>query len=485
MSQAATSWQGLVVNGTYPLRRYLGGSSHSAVFLTELPARQPPEVAIKLVPIDPQLAESQLSRWKTAAGLGHRHLIRLLDMGRCRLDGVPHHYAVMEYADQTLDQLLGHRALSEDEAREMLLPALDALAFLHNMDFVQGQLKPTNILVVGDQLKLASDTIHRVGEDIFRRDTRSGYDPPEARSGQCSMAGDIWALGVTLVEALTRSHPSGLDGGEAIAPPADLPPTFREIVAQCLSTKPGDRPNVTQLRGWVRGETVSPPAETMQHATIEVPDLIVPAAPPPQPAIPKPVARPAPTQPPIREVSSLRSFLPLMLGALLILGLGWMGVRLFGSHGNPVQTGVQGPGNASLPQAVPMPAQVPADSSARSASSTGGADPTAPAGRVHEEIPDVPQDARRTIRGHIKVWVRVIIEQDGSVFGALADRAGPSRYFERLAIEAAKKWTFPPSDTPARRMMQVRFDFTRNGTTAHAVALPTRHDVRTVARRHS
>ena len=128
-----------------------------------------------------------------------------------------------------------------------------------------------------------------------------------------------------------------------------------------------------------------------------------------------------------------------MLGALLILGLGWMGVRLFGSHGNPVQTGVQGPGNASLPQAVPMPAQVPADSSARSASSTGGADPTAPAGRVHEEIPDVPQDARRTIRGHIKVWVRVIIEQDGSVFGALADRAGPSRYFERLAIEAAKK----------------------------------------------
>jgi TonB family protein len=104
---------------------------------------------------------------------------------------------------------------------------------------------------------------------------------------------------------------------------------------------------------------------------------------------------------------------------------------------------------------------------------------------VHEEIPDVPQDARRTIRGHIKVWVRVIIEQDGSVFGALADRAGPSRYFERLAIEAAKKWTFSPSDTPARRMMQVRFDFTRSGTTARAVALPDRQDARTVARRRS
>jgi serine/threonine protein kinase len=484
MSQAAMSWQGLVVNGTYPLHRYLGGSSHSAVFLTALAARQPPEVAIKLVPIDPQLTESQLSRWKTAAGLGHPHLIRLLDMGRCRLDGAPHFYAVMEYADQTLDQLLRHRALTEDEAREMLLPALDALAFLHHMDFVQGQLKPANILVVGDQLKLASDTIHRVGEDGFR-ETWSVYDPPEARGGHCSTAGDIWALGVTLVEALTGGQPSASDGADSVVLPCDFPTTFREIVGPCLSRKPGDRPDVARLRAWVRGEAAPAQAEVIQPATIEVPDLIVPASPLPEPPMPRPVARDAaPVQPPIREFSSLRSFLPLMLGALLLLGLSWIGIRLFGSHGNPVRTAVHSSSTASLPQAAPMPSPVPPDSAARSASSpSAGAVAATAAGRVHEEIPDVPQVARRTIRGHIKVWVRVIVEQDGSVFGALADRAGPSRYFERLAIEAAKRWTFPPSDTPARRMMQVRFDFTRSGATARAVALPNRQDARTVARR--
>jgi hypothetical protein len=62
-----------------------------------------------------------------------------------------------------------------------------------------------------------------------------------------------------------------------------------------------------------------------------------------------------------------------------------------------------------------------------------------------------------------------MVDPDGSVFAAVTDRTGPSNYFQRVAIEAAKKWRFPPVDTPARRMMQVRFDFTRDGTTGRAV----------------
>jgi outer membrane biosynthesis protein TonB len=90
---------------------------------------------------------------------------------------------------------------------------------------------------------------------------------------------------------------------------------------------------------------------------------------------------------------------------------------------------------------------------------------------LHEVIPDVPQAARRTIRGHLKVWIRVIVEQDGSVFAATPDHAGPSLYFERLAVDAARKWTFPAVDAPSRRIMQLRFDFSRDGVTAHAVAV--------------
>jgi TonB family protein len=69
------------------------------------------------------------------------------------------------------------------------------------------------------------------------------------------------------------------------------------------------------------------------------------------------------------------------------------------------------------------------------------------------------------------VSVRVIVDPDGSVFAAVADQTGPSRYFQRLAVEAAKKWTFPPVDTVSRRPMQIQFDFSRNGTTGRAVTL--------------
>jgi TonB family protein len=100
---------------------------------------------------------------------------------------------------------------------------------------------------------------------------------------------------------------------------------------------------------------------------------------------------------------------------------------------------------------------------------TSRKEPGASPAALHEVIPDVPAAARRTIRGHIKVWVRVIVNQDGSVFAAVPDRAGPSRYFERVAVEAAQQWRFPPADTPPQRIMQLHFDFSRDGTTGRAV----------------
>jgi hypothetical protein len=47
-----TRWQGYVINGVFPLGRYLGCSDHSGVFLTKAAQRGLSEVAIKLVPAD-------------------------------------------------------------------------------------------------------------------------------------------------------------------------------------------------------------------------------------------------------------------------------------------------------------------------------------------------------------------------------------------------------------------------------------------------
>ena len=195
----------------------------------------------------------------------------------------------MEYADQTLAQLLLHRALTDDEAREMLLPTLDALAFLHGRNLVQGQLKPANILVVGDQLKLASDTIRRVTEGTMSANTPTVYDPPEARHGSSSTADDIWALGVSLFEALTRRPPSGLgEPREAVVLPADFSPAFRDVVARCLSPSPQDRPSVTELVAWARGRSAgSAPAATIQPAALVPPEPRTPEPASPQTAPPQ------------------------------------------------------------------------------------------------------------------------------------------------------------------------------------------------------
>ena len=140
--------------------------------------------AIKIIAADPAFTETQLSNWRTAAALSHPHLIRLLDSGRSQLKGHPFLFVVMEYAEQSLSQILPHRALTADETREMLLPTLDALVFLHHQNLVHGAIKPSNLLVVNDQLKISSDTIRPAGELTTRVAKSSLYDPPEAKSGR-------------------------------------------------------------------------------------------------------------------------------------------------------------------------------------------------------------------------------------------------------------------------------------------------------------
>src|SRR5260370_33124020 len=91
MTEAWNQWQGQVINGEFRLQKYLGVSEQSAVFLTELPGRNPQPAAIKLIPAgtsNPSNVKLQLSRWRLAMGVSHPHLIRLLHMGRCQLGSI-------------------------------------------------------------------------------------------------------------------------------------------------------------------------------------------------------------------------------------------------------------------------------------------------------------------------------------------------------------------------------------------------------------
>jgi TonB family protein len=481
-------WAGLeghVVNGVFPLHRLLGSSDHSGVFLSESAKRSPADVAIKLVPVISTPVVPKLSRWLTAADLSHPHLLRIFQAGKCQLDGLDYLYAVMEYADQNLAQLLERRALTEDEAREMLAPTLSALTFLHEKKFVHGHLKPSNVLVVGDQLKLAGDTnrlVDEVGESVS---TLSVYHPPEGRDGRCCTEGDVWALGVTMCEALTQRQPSGLrGGGDDVVLPADLPPAFREFIARCLSRSPHDRPQVAELEAWVRGKPLAP-------TPVAIPDsaamaLLESPLPPAVPA-PRPKAASLPAQGlAIRtemhhdtsaEQGAKLRVLPIVVAAFAVFALTWAGLRAMRpERAPPPPAPVAAVTRDSVAAVAPdVVADVPEPAPSQISTTPEPVirdDPApVPSLAIHEVIPEVPQRARRTISGTVRVSVRLIVEQDGTVFAAISDDPGPSRYFERLAIDAAKQWTFPPAENQTQRFVQVRFAFSRDGTTARAAAL--------------
>ena len=476
--EAWPTWQGEVVNGVYPLRRFLSGSDHSAVFLTECKAQNVPDAAIKIIPAERVRTEEQVSHWRTAAGLSHPHLIRLLDAGRCHLGGQQFVFVVMEYAEQTLSQVLSHRALTAEEVREMLLPTLDALAFLHRKNLVQGDLKPPNLLVVNDQLKLASDTVRPGGEPRASAAKSSFYDPPEATNGRLFPAGDIWGLGATLVEALTQCLPAWPDeGSETPWLPTTLPPAFVATVRRCLSRSPASRPTATELEAPLKRAPQAPAA-----------------------SVPQPVVREAPVRAvPLEQSPERRWLAPAVVTLLIVMVALWAALRLFHGHPNTQQSAASTPQtasqqaaatpaaaaqNAETPLAAPPEVSAPAASvkprkpkpalvQPGSPRSDRPAQPLADASVVHEEIPTVPRSARGTIHGHIKVAVLVIVDRSGNVIDALLQNPGPSWYFARVAREAARKWRFAPADKQDSRQWLLRFEFARGGTTGHAAIPPS------------
>jgi TonB family protein len=86
-------------------------------------------------------------------------------------------------------------------------------------------------------------------------------------------------------------------------------------------------------------------------------------------------------------------------------------------------------------------------------------------------MPDLSRNARLSIRGIIKIAVRVMVDRSGNVAAAILDSRPSSKYFARAAVDAAKKWTFSEAADPASRVWLLHFELTRTGTTAHAAAL--------------
>ena len=464
MTSSWKQWEGEVVDNRYVLRRFLGGSDHSAVFLTEF-GPPPKKAALKFLESNPATAQLQLSRWERAAKLSHPHLIRLFEGGRCQLGRAPMLYVVTELAEENLGQIVPNRPLTQAETEFMLRSVLEVLAYLHGQGLVHARLKPANVMAAGDTMRVSSDGICGVGDKRLGHGPPTVYDPPEIATLGYSRAGDVWSLGVTLVEVVTQ-HPSVGESIRQSDPPLPnmVPSPLLEIARQCLRLDPQRRwavsdiaarllpsaslrarkPAMSRYAGWgAAGAALlvtlfvgsklldrrAPKAPVPSAAKPTVLPERTPASVPPEPAnataVPKPPSSPQTSQK-LLEKATDDAAAP--------------------AHGSPAP---------------------------RSPTAMSGHD-SAPGAVFERFVPQVSEKSRETITGKVRVTVRVSVDAAGKITDASLASPGPSRYFANLALRAAKRWRFSPPRTGGESVpsnWSLRFVFGRESTEVQPVQL--------------
>ena len=454
-------WEGRIVNGRFPLRQYLGGSKQSAVYLTEIDGSN---AAIKFIPSDTAGGQEQISRWESTRTLLHPNLLRILHTGRWYADDQQEMvFAVMEYADENLGEILPSRRLTTAEASEMLRPTLDVLTYLHGRGMVHGKIKPANIMAVGNELKLSSDGIRPAGNSEAPIESRSAYDAPETAKGAISPSGDVWSLGTVLAEALTNRLPTR-DRRDENDPalPQNIPPPFDDIAEHCLSSDPGRRWSTTEIRERLDPASIGVEEHVaMQEMSAVAEEQEAHAA----AQTNAPSLRDSETivesQERTGKQRGLRLAVVLSIALVVIAG----GVRLF-HHGSETR---QQASSTSVRQSAQSSQQpMASDSLSISKPITGRVDHGAV---THEVLPDVPPNARNTITGKVRVRVKVAVDASGAVSHASLVSLGPSEYFANQALQAARKWSFTPPTVDGRAIpseWSLSFEFKSNGTKAEA-----------------
>lgn len=448
-------WDGRIVDGKYPLQEFLGESERIAAYLTEINGVA---AVIKLLAADEPHAPAQMSSWNLAARLSHPNLVQVFDTGLWHADDEHDvHFAVIEYCEESLAAVLRQRSLSPDDARQMLLPALDALNYLHHQGLLHGRLSPASILANDDQLKLATDHLRR-STDITANPVISPYDAPEKATGTISLTSDIWALGMTLHESLTRRLPTrNKDGTTDIT--EKLPGPFDEIVKQCLTSDRERRPSLAAIRSLL--ERPAPVLVSNRNGT--GPDDLLPL---PDMAMLRPKAAASmPASERLEEGDgSWRGILlkrPVVAAVIVLIVFLAVFIGVRRSKENQVVSSSSDIARESAPTA--SAARQPA-----TAHPLPSQNSTAAAGSVlHQAVPEIPERVRNTINGAVKVRVRVSVTAEGKVARAELSARGPSAYFARQALEAARQWSFAPPVHNGKAQASdwmLHFEFRRSGT---------------------
>jgi hypothetical protein len=373
--QLWTDYEGLTIDGAFPLKKLLMPEGRSAFFSTAGPNGEPTVVRLIECHFD---EEEILSRWRCIDALRHPNFLKFERFGQTELDGHPVVYAVFENVDGNLAEVLDQGVLAPADVAQLASSLVAALEVLHTHGFIHEHVEPRNIFAIRNDVKLRGDCIR---------------EAPEGDEGRALKQRDVHNLATVLLQALTqRDSLNGL-------PPSALPAPYNQIIRNALDgtwglddirAALGRQFGANQPPAPAPVAAASPTTPTTQQKTPNPAAAPNASQPQPEAQLPLPLRNPDGTQPfagasankpnPTRQQNrtpnptfsdqpfNLRSrWIGAGIVAFLLLLFAWALTHAWNAHHaaptaavSPSPTPAQSP--SALPAASPAPTAVPTPS---------------------------------------------------------------------------------------------------------------------------
>jgi hypothetical protein len=253
-AMAPVSEQVLPAAQGYKLIHRLGSGSFGEVWRAEAPGGV--DTAIKVIarPLDDETSKRELQSLEIIKKLRHPYLLST----QAYFSLSDRLYIVMELADGNLSERLkkckadGLPGISRDELVVCIREAAEGLDFLHAQNVQHRDIKPDNILLLQNHVKLADFGLALVLEQQIMAATFCGtpaYMAPEVWQGHISPHSDQYSLAMTYAE-LRLGHPVFPRGSmtqlmlahvEGAPDLAGLEDAERQVIQKALSKEPAER----------------------------------------------------------------------------------------------------------------------------------------------------------------------------------------------------------------------------------------------------